>query len=246
MRLYNTHGLIPYNAAWRWQHELVDELKRNKNAADALILLEHQPVYTLGTRSDVSNVLFDAEPALAGSQGAELVRTERGGEVTYHGPGQLVAYPVLNLGRAPHRRDLHWYARGLENCLIDTLACYGVTAARRDGAAGVWVGDAKIAALGLKVSKWITMHGVAMNVDADLAPFRRIVPCGLKNAGVTSLNAILGVDAPSMADVKQRFVEVFKKRFAVSVRNTFDTRFMRVDAAKEREEKARIEQSATV
>lgn len=229
VRLYDTHGLTPYDTAWKWQHELVNQLKRDKNTSDALILLEHSPVYTLGTRSDISNVLFDVEPTQAGncSSGVQLVRTERGGEVTYHGPGQLVIYPVLNLGQPPHRRDLHWYARGLENCCIDTLGSYGIHAGRREGAAGVWVGNAKIVALGLKISKWITMHGLAFNVDLDMSPFNRIIPCGLRNSSVTSLKMLLGDKAPTMNQVKTKFVESFIRRFRVNIRNTFDPRFMR-------------------
>jgi lipoyl(octanoyl) transferase len=229
---------VPYGTAWRWQHALAAQLRADATASDVLLLLEHAPVYTLGTASSPEHVLFharelraeeldaDARPswdgcgAMAdGGSSSEatleptLVRTERGGEVTYHGPGQLVAYPILNLAR--HRRDLHWYLRSLEETVIVMLRRhYGLNAQRKPGLTGVWVGDAKVCAMGLKVSKWVTMHGLALNVTADLAPFDRIVPCGINNYGVTSLQLLAGDRmAVCMEDARLHFAEAFIEVF---------------------------------
>lgn len=207
-RVYNLRGpCINYHAAWDMQHALANELKADADATDALVLLEHEPVYTLGTASALENVLFDArelrrDGAAAASTTERdgqksdaplLVRTERGGEVTYHGPGQLVMYPIVNLRR--HRLDLHWYLRALEDVAIGVMGeVYGLHAGRKEGLTGVWVGDEKVAAIGLKVSKWVTMHGVAINIRCDLAPFKRIVPCGIHGHGVTSVRDLLGRD----------------------------------------------------
>ncbi|MBW4698045.1 MAG: lipoyl(octanoyl) transferase LipB [Aphanocapsa lilacina HA4352-LM1] len=163
-------GLVAYPTAWEWQRQLVAARIAHRDRPDVLMLLEHPPVYTLGQGADARHVLVD--PA-----SIELYRTERGGEVTYHGPGQLVGYPILDL--SGHRRDLHWYLRTLEQVLIEALADFGVQGTREPGLTGVWVGGQKIAALGIKVSRWVTMHGFALNVDPDLDAFARIVPCGL-------------------------------------------------------------------
>lgn len=182
---------IPYSDAWNLQHRLVEAQKRDVTSPDSLIVLEHSPVYTLGTASDTCNVLFptaEHHPSHTPPHAdVPLIRTERGGEVTYHGPGQLVLYPILNLSR--HKKDLHWYLRALEQLVIDVVAeHFGVQAVRKGGMTGVWIGDVKICAIGLKVSRWITMHGLALNVDMDLMPFKRIVPCGISTHGVSSLH----------------------------------------------------------
>lgn len=216
------HRCIPYPEGWRLQHSLVQQLKNDPSAEDALVLLEHDPVYTLGTASKLDNVLFNAHELrcadlahtdsdcerLWSQHAPMLVRTERGGEVTYHGPGQLVAYPILNLHR--HKQDLHWYIRSLEQVVIHMLQkFYNLQAERKQGLTGVWVDDKKVCAMGLKVSKWITMHGLALNVDMDLTPFRRIIPCGIHNYSVTSLAAILGSNAVSMQAVREHFTHAF-------------------------------------
>lgn len=220
---------------WDLQHKLVDELKRDDSASDALILLEHRPVYTLGTVSRLQNVLFPVDKANIPrrtdieqqqqqqqkghgdstrsssqtpsssdphEQEIDIFRTERGGEVTYHGPGQLVLYPIINLRR--HKTDLHWYIRNLEQVVIDLLQQeYGLSSAgRKEGLTGVWVDDEKVCAIGLKVSKWITMHGLALNVrmsDRDLSPFARIIPCGIHQFQVNSLHRVVSRD--NQADV---------------------------------------------
>jgi len=173
---------------------------------DHLLLLEHPHVYTLGTTAHPEHVL--RPPA---SVGADLVRTDRGGDVTYHGPGQLVGYPVITLPEwRDGMRDVVAYVRRLEAVLIDVLDEFGVPAGRRDRLTGVWVGDAKVAAIGVKVARGRTRHGIALNVDPDLSMFDHIVPCGIRDLGVTSMRRLLGAAAPSMGDV----ADVFATRFA--------------------------------
>ncbi len=217
---------IPYQDAWDWQHGLVQELKDDREALDALLLVEHEPVYTLGTASKLEHVLFEGKELRCAdtslqrngpsgrNQPAALIRTERGGEVTYHGPGQLVAYPILNLHR--YKLDLHWYLRSLEDVVLEMLRVhYGLPATRKKGLTGVFVGEDKICALGLKVSKWITMHGLALNVSTDLAPFRRIIPCGIDDRGVTSLAALLGPENVCMHAARDNFAASFAKVFGL-------------------------------
>ncbi|CDF32751.1 unnamed protein product [Chondrus crispus] len=202
MHLYDlTRAPVPYQQAWELQHSLADARRRDAALPDALVLLEHEPVYTLGTASSL-----DHAAASTGSDVPLLVRTERGGEVTYHGPGQLVAYPILNLAR--HRKDLHWYLRSLEEVVVKMLKDgYGLEAGRKEGLTGVWVGGEKVCALGLKVSRWITMHGLAVNVDVDLGAFDRIVPCGVEGKAVTSLHKLGG--HTSMDEAKRALVQSF-------------------------------------
>jgi lipoyl(octanoyl) transferase len=173
-------GLIPYETAWNWQQTLLTERRNQPNCEDVLILLEHPPVYTLGQGSSLSFLKFD--PAQTSHH---LVRIERGGEVTYHCPGQLVGYPILNLKH--HQPDLHWYLRQLEEVVIRVLALYGLKGERIAGLTGVWVAERKVAAIGIKVSRWITMHGFALNVCPDLSGFSQIVPCGIADKPVGSL-----------------------------------------------------------
>jgi lipoyl(octanoyl) transferase len=173
-------GLTPYTDAWAWQQQAVVDRKADSTLPDCLLLLEHPPVYTLGQGSDPGFLKVD--PATCDY---ELHRIERGGEVTYHCPGQLVGYPILNLQR--HEKDLHWYLRQLEEVVIQTLAAYGLAGDRIDGLTGVWVDDRKVAAIGIKVSRWITMHGFALNVCPDLTGFEAIVPCGIADRAVGSM-----------------------------------------------------------
>jgi lipoic acid synthetase len=155
---------------------------------DTLLLTEHEPVLTLGRGADGRNVLAD-ESELA-ALGIEVVPVERGGDVTYHGPGQLVAYPILDLNR--YGRDIHRYVRALEESAIRLLALYGLRGERRAGTPGVWLGDGKIASVGVFVSRWVTLHGIAVNVDPNLSHFELIHPCGLVGQRMTSLAAELG------------------------------------------------------
>jgi lipoyl(octanoyl) transferase len=177
---------------------------------DTLLFVEHPPVITLGvrTRGNTGNVRVDAG-ALA-AQGVEIHESGRGGDVTFHGPGQLVGYPIVDL--KPDRQDVHRYVRDLEDVLIRTAADFGVEAGRVKGYSGAWVGDAKLAAIGVRISRWVTSHGFALNVTTDLAGFDLIVPCGIADRGVTSLSALLGRDVP-MADVERSVVTHFAAVF---------------------------------
>lgn len=177
-------GIIPYKIAWKWQQRRLEERKLNPQLRDILLLLEHPPVYTLGRGATPNFLKFD--PA---ESDYELHRIERGGEVTYHCPGQLVGYPILNLTR--HQQDLHWYLRQLEAVLIAVLASYGIAGERIEGLTGVWVEGQKVAAIGIKASRWITMHGFALNVCPDLSGFERIVPCGIGDRPVGSVAQFL-------------------------------------------------------
>ena len=176
--LYN-QGLLPYSIGWQWQRSLQQE-RLNASLDDVLILLEHPPVYTLGQGASSQFLKFDPDQS-----DWDVHRVERGGEVTYHCPGQLVGYPILNLQY--YRKDLHWYLRQLEEVLIRVLAFYGLKGDRLPGLTGVWLEGHKVAAIGIKVSRWITMHGFALNVCPDLTGFERIVPCGISDRSVGSL-----------------------------------------------------------
>ncbi|CAH2035893.1 unnamed protein product, partial [Thlaspi arvense] len=181
--------LVPYKKAWSWQKTIVKEklalIDRNQDCPDSLILLQHSPVYTMGTGSSEDYLYFDIKNAPF-----DVYRTERGGEVTYHGPGQLIMYPIINLRN--HKMDLHWYLRKLEEIVIRVLSsAFSIKASRLDGLTGVWVGDEKVAAIGIRVSKWMTYHGLALNVTTDLAPFNSIVPCGIRNRRVGSIKGLI-------------------------------------------------------
>ena len=179
-------GRVPYAQGLDLQARLVAERQAGR-ILDTLLLLEHDPVFTLGRNARPEHVLFPE--AELRERGFEVFETGRGGDVTYHGPGQVVGYPILDL--APDRCDVHRYVRDLEEVLIRTCADYGVDARRVPGMTGAWVGDAKIAAIGVRIARWVTSHGFAFNVSADLAPFGLIVPCGLRGRGVTSLERLL-------------------------------------------------------
>lgn len=176
--IYNL-GLAPFAEVWALQKTLVQS-HRLSSQPDRLLLVEHPGVYTLGQASTLDHLKLPPE-----NLPYPLFRTERGGEVTHHCPGQLVGYPILNLKQ--HQPDLHWYLRQLEEVLICTLAQFGVKATRQVGLTGVWVGDYKLAAIGIKVSRWVTMHGFALNVCPDLTGFDAIAPCGITHKSVGSL-----------------------------------------------------------
>lgn len=190
-------GRTGYADAWRRQEELV--ARRNAGeVGEILVFTEHDPVYTLGVRSGAEAHLLWNEAELA-RWGITVVTTNRGGDITYHGPGQIVGYPIISL--AP-RKDLHAYLRLLEQVLINTVGTFGLAAARRPGKTGIWLGSRKIAAIGIAVKKWTTFHGFALNVNPDLTPFSGIVPCGISDGAVTSLAAELDA-APSAEEVKR-------------------------------------------
>ncbi|MEZ4554238.1 MAG: lipoyl(octanoyl) transferase LipB [Dehalococcoidia bacterium] len=204
-------GLVRYDEAFAWQQARADAVRAG-TAREALAVLQHPPVYTLGMRGERRHVLVTPE-ALA-ERGADFVMTDRGGDVTFHGPGQLVAYPILDL----RRRDLGpaTYVRMLEVVLIETLAHFSIAACRVSGRPGVWVEGAKVAALGVRVRGGVSTHGVALNVSTDLAWFDVIVPCGIADAGVTSMERLLGV-APPHQTVEDAFIEAFARVFEVRV-----------------------------
>ena len=207
-------GLVAYAEALELQRQLVEQ-RRAGEIPDQLLLLQHPPVITLGVkaRHDRSHVL--ETPERLAEHGIELVETGRGGDVTYHGPGQLVGYPIVDL--SPDRRDVHRYVRDLEEVLIRSVAAFGVKAGRSPGLTGVWVGDAKLAAIGVRIARWVTSHGFALNVGTNLDHFRLIVPCGISDRGVTSLEVLTGQPL-AMNDVEaavaHAFAEVFDRRVA--------------------------------
>jgi len=204
-------GLVDYAAALEVQRERVAQRKAGA-IPDTLLLLEHPHVYTLGRNARQENMLVSEE--FLASRGAQVFPTDRGGDVTYHGPGQLVGYPILDLTR--HQRDISWYMRSLEEVFIRTANDYGIEAGRSKGAAGVWVGDDKLTAMGVHLSRWVTSHGFAMNVNTDLRYFEWIVPCGLQGKGVTSLAKLLG-HSVEMQEVTERVVEHFGEVFGLEV-----------------------------
>lgn len=204
-------GLIDYLEAWEIQKRLAREVGEGRSRG-CLLLLEHPHTYTLGVRAGEEHLLLAHEAF--DRLGAKVYRVDRGGDVTYHGPGQLVGYPILNLrrwGAGPL-----WYVETLEAALIDALGALGVEAGRSDGRRGVWVGSEKIAAIGVRVSRGVTTHGFALNVDPDMAYFRHIVPCGLTDAGVTSVRRLLGrrVHVDEAADA---VVSAFGARFGLEM-----------------------------
>lgn len=202
-------GCVPYADALTLQRSLVDQ-RRAGAIGDLLLLVEHPHVLTLGVRGDGgrSHVLATAE-ALA-ARGVEIHESGRGGDITYHGPGQVVGYPILDL--KPDRCDVHRYVRDLESVIIHTAADFGIEAGRVEGLTGVWVGREKLAAIGVRIARWITSHGFAVNVTADLAYFNLILPCGIADRGVTSIARLLGhsVDCTEVESrIVGRFCDVF-------------------------------------
>ena len=204
-------GLVDYASALELQRERVAQRKGGA-IPDTLLLLEHPHVYTLGRNARQENLLVSAEWLAA--HGAQVFHTDRGGDVTYHGPGQLVGYPILDLTQ--HRRDIAWYMRSLEEVFIRTAHDWGIEAERSPGAAGVWVGNDKLVAMGVHLSRWVTSHGFAFNVNTDLRYFEWIVPCGLHGKGVTSLAKLLGRKV-EMEGVVERVVEHFGAVFGVQM-----------------------------
>jgi lipoyl(octanoyl) transferase len=201
-------GLVPYADGLELQRRLVEERKADR-IPDTLLLLQHPHVLTIGVKKDGRDHIIAPADRLT-SLGVDVFETGRGGDVTYHGPGQLVGYPILDLN--PDRRDVHRYVRDLEEVMIRVCADYGLTAGREKGFSGAWIGDEKIGAIGVRISRWVTSHGFAFNVTTDIEFFNLIVPCGIADRGVTSLAAKLG-RVPGMSEVEDRFVERFSEVF---------------------------------
>jgi len=206
-------GRMPYGEALELQRELVDE-RREGRIPDQLLFVEHPHVLTLGVRTRGARTNILATPGRLASLGVDVFDTGRGGDVTYHGPGQVVGYPVLDL--RPDRCDVHRYVRDLEEALIRTAADYGLEPRRIKGLTGVWVGAEKLAAIGVRISRWITSHGFAFNVATDLDYFKLIVPCGISDRGVTSLATLLGRPV-SLVEVEDRMVAHFCDVFDASL-----------------------------
>ena len=204
-------GMSCYDEALALQHTLRAE-RRAGTGCDTLVLTEHRPVLTLGVRADGSHLLISEDDARA--RGVQVARVDRGGDITYHGPGQMVVYPILQL--AGFRQDVRWYVRSLEETAIRLLATYGLTGERRSGMPGVWAGAGKIASVGVHISRWATMHGIAINIAPDLTPFSWINPCGYPGLVVTSVERETGA-APDMAEAKERFAAAFADVFECRV-----------------------------
>ena len=202
-------GLIGYDEALTLQRDLVEQRRANE-IPDLLLLLEHPPVITLGVRSEIARANVVATSERLAELGVAVHETGRGGDVTYHGPGQVVGYPILDL--KPDRCDVHKYVRDLEEVMIRVCAAYGINASRIPGLTGTWVGAEKIGAIGIRISRWITSHGFAFNVRTDLDHFKLIVPCGITDRGVTSLEKVTGRSI-AMREVEDEIVRSFTAVF---------------------------------
>ena len=196
-------GRKSYKAVWDLQKEMQQQRIRGE-IEDTLILVEHDPVYTLGKNADKDHLLQSRDESI------DVFNIERGGDITFHGPGQLVGYPILDLSN--YKKSVSWYMRTLEQVLIDTLIEFKIIAQRNDGLTGVWVGDEKIAALGVRISRWVTMHGFALNVNPDLSFYDGIIPCGIFDHGVTSMEQLLG-KTQNNDNVKNVVIKKFNKYF---------------------------------
>ena len=194
-------GRMDYQSAWDFQKEFHNKVLLGKEA-DTLFLVEHEPVYTLGKNANNNNLLKKA------NSNVKVFNVERGGDITYHGPGQLVGYPILDLHN--YQKSISWFMRTLESILIETLSSFGIHANQKEGLTGVWVGDEKIGAQGVRISRWVTMHGFSLNVNTDLSYFESIVPCGIVNCEITSMKQLLG-NPQDMDLVKKRTVNAFNK-----------------------------------
>lgn len=230
--IFKDLGRINYKEAWDFQESIFSGVLNNKSenrnrsddnqirTTDYLLFAEHNPVYTLGKSGDMNNLL--ANKNQLDDLGIEFFKINRGGDITYHGPGQLVGYPILNLDH--FFTDIHRYLRTLEDVIIDTLFDYGLKGARISGETGVWLDSGtpfarKICAMGVRASRWVTMHGWAFNINTDLKYFQHIIPCGISDKSVTSLNIELGKKI-DMLEVKQKVKYHFEKRFEVSLSNS--------------------------
>ena len=192
-------GNSSYKRTWELQKEL--QLQRIENQIDdTLLLVEHDPVYTFGKNTDENHLLQNYP------ENVKLFHIERGGDITFHGPGQIVGYPIMDLHN--YKMSISWYMRALEEVIIRSLDKFGISADRKDGLTGVWVEDEKIAALGVRISRWVTMHGFALNVNTDLTYYDSIIPCGIFDYGITSLEHILG-EKQNMSKIKSILSNVF-------------------------------------
>jgi|TARA_B100001146_G_scaffold224657_1_gene243449 lipoate-protein ligase B len=199
-------GKSHYNDAWELQKRLQSQ-RISGQIDDQLLLVEHFPVYTLGKNTPKEHLLTKE------SDNISIIQTDRGGDITFHGPGQLVGYPILDLNQ--YKRSISWYMRELEQLIIDVLKEYDINAGRKKGLTGVWVKGKKIAALGVRISKWVTMHGFSLNINPDLKYYQGIIPCGITEYGVTSMADLLNDDVPNMSEIKYTLVKHFIAIFSV-------------------------------
>ena len=221
-------GLVEYKKAWDYQEELLNnivEVKKknrregsNDSTKNYLIFVEHPHVYTLGKSGDISNLLIDQNELT--KKDAKFYKINRGGDITYHGPGQIVGYPILDLDN--FFTDIHKYLRFLEEVIILTLNDFGLKAERNPGKTGVWLDydtpfPRKICAMGVRASRWVTMHGFALNINVDLKYFDNIIPCGIENNSVTSLNVELGIEKVDIDEVKKKILKNFRKLFDATI-----------------------------
>ena len=198
-------GKLLYKKTWNYQKELLKK-RSNNEISDTLILVEHEPVFTLGKNADENHILQNCPDNI------KTYHIERGGDVTYHGPGQLVGYPILDLRN--YKKSISWYMRSLEQVIIDTLFDYNITANRKKGLTGVWCNNEKIAALGVRVSRWITMHGFSLNIDPNLNHYKNIIPCGIFEHGVTSMSGVLNKTV-DYEHVKKTIIKKFLYQFSI-------------------------------
>ena len=196
-------GIRSYQEVWNLQKDF-QKKRIEKRLDDTLILVEHEPVYTLGKNANKNHLLQSRDRSV------NVFDIERGGDITFHGPGQLVGYPIIDLSF--YRRSVSWYMRRLEQLAIDVLKDFGINASRIKGLTGVWVGEEKIAAQGVRISRWVTMHGFSLNVNPDLSFYDGIIPCGIFDHGITSMEELLG-STQDMDDVKAIVVEKFNNLF---------------------------------
>ena len=196
-------GLSDYNDTWKLQKKLQSKRILGE-IEDHLLLVEHPPVFTLGKNASKQHIINNSEDV-------SIIQTDRGGNITFHGPGQLVCYPILDLNH--YKRSITWYMRELEQLIIDVLGEYDIKASRKKGLTGTWVKDKKIAALGVRISRWVTMHGFSLNINPDLNFYKHIIPCGIKEYGVTSMAKIMGNEVPSMDQIKAKMTKHFTKNF---------------------------------
>ncbi len=209
-------GIAPYQSVWDLQKKLQKERIAGE-IDDTLILVEHPPVFTIGKTGKRKDIVGD--DLFFQRTGIEVIETDRGGQVTYHGPGQIVGYPILDLKK--HQPNITWYMRQLEEVLIQTLADFHIVAGRIQQYTGVWVGEKKIASLGVRMSRFVTMHGFCLNVASNLSHYAGIVPCGISHLGVTSFQELI-TPAPTLAEVKTRVTFNFSQTFAFTSIKTVD------------------------
>jgi len=218
-------GFINYSDCYEYQKKIQNEIiqiklnnrnnKIKQKTPNYLLFVEHNHVYTLGNSGDNSNLLFDK--TMLEKKGIDFHKTNRGGDITYHGPGQMVCYPILDMEN--FYTDIHKYLRDLEDIIINTLSFFGINASVNSEETGVWrdvgnIKERKICAMGIKVSRWVTMHGFSLNINPDLKYYQGIIPCGISQYGVTSMASILGDSSPKMSEIKEKIVSQFISNFS--------------------------------